>query len=312
MIIGHKTQWQFLKKMAENNEIPQAFLFSGPDSLGKKKVAFEFIKMLNCEAVFQNKVSREPCQNCSSCNLIEKKKHPDLIVLEPKGKEIQISQIRELKRFLSFRPQVSHFKSVIIDEAQTLNLASQNCLLKTLEDPPGQVLFFLITSQPEMLAETILSRCGILKFYPLNPKEMERYFKEKVPSSQQSIFFELSEGKPGRAIDFLKNPQKFLEVQKSFKGIEKIIKSDIAERFCFVKNFLAKKESLVKLNLFLEIFEQYLRKIFLEKLEKETNFLSGGGLEIKRMIEAVEKIKFLISKTNINPKLALETLMLMI
>ena len=308
MIIGHQSQWQFLKKLVENKKIPQAQLFSGPDSLGKKKVAFEFLKMLNCQVVSKKKVFLEPCQSCFSCQLIEKKRHPDLTLISPKRNEIQISQIRELQNTLSFRPQISKFQSVIIDEAQTLNQTAQNSLLKTLEDPPGRVVFLLITSQPEMLFETILSRCQILKFYPLSQKEMIDYFGREIPSSQLPIFLELSGGRPGRAISFLKEPKKFLKIQKRFEEIEKIINLDIAGRFCFLKNFLAEKENLEELDLFLEIFERHLRKLLFQRLKAKSKFL----LQIKEMIEKVEKTRFLISQTNIDKKLALENLMLMI
>jgi len=88
MLIGHQKIWQFLKKAIEMDKLSHAYLFFGEESLGKRKLAKEFIKLLNC----QN--SDKPCQTCHSCQDIEKEVHPDLILIEPKKKEIQIAQIR--------------------------------------------------------------------------------------------------------------------------------------------------------------------------------------------------------------------------
>jgi len=271
MIIGHQTQWQFLKRLAEGSKIPQALLFTGEDSLGKRKVALEFVKLLN------------PQTHTTST--------PDLIIIKPQKKQIQIGQIRDLQRALNFRPYLAPQKSVIIDQAETLRQESQNCLLKTLEEPKGKTLFLLITSRPEMLFETIRSRCQILKFYPLAPNEMGKHFSDK-----NILLF--SEGRPGRAIDFLNNPDKLSETRSTLQQLQQVWDSDIPQRFVFVKKFLEEKKSTA---LFFEILTSFLRNIFLQDLKNPN---------IKKSIEAVENTKLLLSATNVNPKLALENLML--
>jgi DNA polymerase-3 subunit delta' len=320
MIIGHKKQWELLKKMAIGGRIPQAFLFAGLDSLGKRKVALEFIKLLNCQ---EKDVKTRPCQVCLPCNLIEKGKHPDVILVEPQKKEIQIAQIRNLQRTLSFRAQISYFKSVIIDEAQTLRPESQNCLLKTLEEPKGRVIFFLISSCPEMLFETIRSRCEILKFYPVNSQEIENHFKLKIPPAQLQKMLTIAEGRPGKIIEFLREPEKLNTWLKKFGEFQKILKWGISERFVFLKTLFENKETQLSLNSFLESFSKYLRLLLLQKLGVKNKpldslFLSSqelgdySSLEIKEMIDSVENLKLLLSFANINPKLALEYLMLVI
>ena len=314
-IIGHKNQWEFLKELAKKDRVPQAFLFTGIDSLGKRKIALEFIKLLNCQ---EEDFQKKPCHKCFSCSLIEKMKHPDVILITPKNKEIQINQIRELQKKLSFQPQFSFFKSVIIDKAETLNSTAQNCLLKTLEEPPGKTLFFLITSQPHLLFETIRSRCEILKFYPVESEEIETVFKKTI-SPQIKI---LAEGRPGRVIEFLKQPEKFERWLKAIREIQGLFAKGIPERFEFVKNFFEKENSLFSPNFFLEIFSYYLRIVFLKKLGVENKNLEFFPIpkelenysifKVKKIIEEVQNLEVLISSTNINPKLALETLMLML
>jgi DNA polymerase-3 subunit delta' len=332
MIIGHKTQWEFLKKLVESERIPQALLFVGEDSLGKRKIALEFIKLLNCQ---EKDIKLKPCQTCFSCTLIEKNKHPDVILLAPKEsrsretslqdkKEIQISQIRDLKKSLNLRPQFATQKAVIINDAHTLNSQAQNCLLKTIEEPRGKVLFSLITSHPEMLLETVRSRCETLKFYPVHPQEMIKHLKKfKISNSQLRKILSISEGRPGRFIDFLEDPQKLTNALEIFEAIQKLLDSDILQRFSFAKNFFEKRNSSLSLPAFLEEMERYLRSILLVKLKVKNEFLNSffetsrispsySFLRIKEMIDSVENFKFLVSQTNINPKLAFEALMLVI
>jgi len=316
MIVGHKTQWDFLKKTVLTQKIPQAMIFSGIDSLGKKKIALEFIKFLNCE---NKDLEKGPCQNCLPCQLIEKGQHPDLILLAPEKKDIQISQIRELQKALNLRSQLSVFKSVIIDNAESLNSESQNCLLKTLEEPKGTTLLILITSRIESLFETIRSRCQILKFYPVSLQELKENFKTQVPQEELQKMFLLCFGKPGKVLDFLKDSQRFSEELKIFKEIESLLEGDMVKNFSFSQNFFTKENSPVYLDRFLQTFEDYLRLVFLKKIGASNKILNSFDLkipekysilEIKDMIDSVENLKILTSQTNINPKLAFEDLMI--
>lgn len=278
--LNSKKQWDFLKKIVENKKIPQAMIFSGPPFLEKKKTALEFIKILNCE---EQTFSVKPCQNCLACKLIEQGKHPDLILITPEKKDIQIDQIRELQRKLNITPsQLSDFKSVIIDKAERLNSYAQNCLLKTLEEPKGKVLLIFVTSYLESLFETIRSRCQILKFYP-------------TAFSFQGL--------------------------AHFQDIEKILDLKIWQRFSFCQRFLKEEEenSFESLDNFFITFENYFRAVFLKKLEIRNEVLNSFSLnlpkdysfsEIKRIISLLEDMRVLTNTTNISKKLALENLML--
>ena len=110
-MIGHQKQRQLLKVLSESSRIPHGLLFSGQDQLGKKTLAIEFIKYLNCLS------KKKPCQTCRSCQDIDKNNHPDFILIEPDGKEIKISQIRDLIWKLSLYSYSAPFKTAIIDNA---------------------------------------------------------------------------------------------------------------------------------------------------------------------------------------------------
>ena len=217
MIIGHKRQWNFLKSAFLGNHLPQAFLFEGEERLGKKKVAFEFIKTIFCE---HKEDQKKPCQNCQNCFLVEKNNHPDFIFITPEKREIKIDQIRDLQNKLSLKPILSKTKAIIINDAHCLNIQAQNCFLKTLEEPKNQTIFILISSLPNVLLGTVQSRCESLKFYPLNTKEIQ-----EITLSQEILHY--SSGKPGKAISFLKNQNSFLEFQKSLMVAKEFLTKDL-------------------------------------------------------------------------------------
>ncbi|MBZ9573009.1 hypothetical protein KJA17_02425 [Patescibacteria group bacterium] len=323
MIIGHKTQWEFLERIAKTQRVPQAMLFSGQNSLGKQRVALEFVKLLNCETPLQNFKGgqKRPCGECFSCKNIEKERYPDLSIVRPQKREIQISQIRALQNTLNLGSQISSTKSVIIETAEALNTPAQNCLLKTLEEPKGKTLLILISSQPEMLLPTIISRTQILKFYPLSSSEMEEHFKGKAPQVFLEKLIFLSAGLPGKAIDFLKDPEKLNSEIRRYQLIQKILDSKLSQRFSYLKKLFPEEDFAVNLGSFLEILIRYLRQALLKKLQVGKNYPKSfigfskslqnyHPIKLKKMIEISENLRFLISQTNINPKLALENLML--
>jgi len=177
-MLKNPKQWQFLKKTAELGKTPHALLFYGQDACGKRALALEFIKLLNCEA---DKFESRPCRTCRACQDIEKNIHPDLTIVEPEeSREIKISQIRDLQNSLSFKPYSAPFKAAIIDKAHLLNQEAQSAFLKILEEPRGNSLFILISEYPEMLLPTILSRVERVRFYSPQVREKSKEEKEAI------------------------------------------------------------------------------------------------------------------------------------
>jgi DNA polymerase-3 subunit delta' len=162
-IIGHERQVGSLRRALETGRLPHAYIFLGPEGIGKKTVACALGMSLFCaEQKFDS------CGRCPNCKRIREGNHPDVRLVEPlEGKkEISIKQIRELERELAFRSFYGRRKIAIIDPADLLNYHSQNCLLKTLEEPPGEALLILIATQIRGLLPTVLSRCLRLWFSP--------------------------------------------------------------------------------------------------------------------------------------------------
>lgn len=324
MIVGHKKQWEFLKKSFEIERVPHAFLFQGPAKLGKKTLALEFIKLVNC----QNKdFTVRPCHKCISCKAIERGNHPDFILVEPLKKDynlpiassrlslrsrwtpIHISQIRELERKLASKPSFGSFKSAIIDRAYLMTAEAQSCFLKTLEEPRGKTILILVTEYPEILLPTILSRVQRIKFYPVQRKEIESYLiSQDLQRDRAKELAAISFGKPGLAIEFLLAPTKFDDQKQRIKDLIKICDSSLAFRFQYIKNISLESDDLREI---LEIWLRHFRKELLKAISKQGMVASNNHLvKLRKIIQSVQNTIFYISTTNINPKLALEVLCL--
>jgi len=309
MLVGHQKQWQFLKKSAKLGRLSHAYLFSGEEKLGKRTFALEWVSQLFGE---------------SRAKLLAGS-HPDFILIEPIQKhpkpeqnsvqgapapssalvrgQIEISQIKDLNWFLSLRPYSAPFKTVIIDRAHSMNQEAQNCFLKTLEEPRGETLLILISEHPEFLFPTIRSRLEIIKFYPVPKNEIENYLREQgIEEKKIQAISQISQGKPGVAIDFLCLPQKLEERNILLQEIIKIVKADLIFRFQYAKK-ISKAPNLKEI---LNIWLSYFQDVLLSRLKNGQKILES---DINRLKE-IQKIIFLISTTNINPRLALETLML--
>ncbi|MBU0899676.1 DNA polymerase III subunit, partial [bacterium] len=199
-IKGQEKAIERLKTEIVNDKVTQSYLFSGIEGIGKKLVALEFIKTLNCHSPYLNL----SCENCINCNKINKHLHPEVTILTPLNNIISIEQIRNLQRNLALKPLNVKIKSFIIDEAEKFTLESSNCFLKSLEEPPEKVIFILVTSKKSVILPTITSRCKEIKFIPLFKEEQRKILKDW--SSKEDVLellIDLCEGSPGRAKKYL-------------------------------------------------------------------------------------------------------------
>ena len=280
MIIGHQKQQNFLKRIVSSGKIPHALLFTGPEELGKKTIALELVS-----SIFKD-------------NLLN---HPDFRLIEPETGQIKIAQIRELNWKLSLKPIKAPLFGAVIDKAHSMTLEAQNCFLKTLEEPKTKSLLILITEHLNYLLPTIISRCENLKFYPVKNEEINIYLEQrKVPKENIKEIIEFSLGRPGKAVNFLKNPEKLEERKKKIEKLKKISNSPFSLRFKYVKE-LSKEEDLRKT---LDIWLSYFRKNLLFTKNNE------NLLKIKSILDSIQETIFLTSTTNVNPRLALEILIM--
>jgi len=179
-----------------------AYLFLGPKSIGKRTLALELAKALNCEA----SEGERPCQGCSSCRLIGSGGHPDVSVLEPDEKEhVSVDQVRELRRQLALFPGQGRWRVVIV-RADWLTENAADAFLKTLEEPNPQVVLILTGHDLESIPETIVSRCRcvVLDFVPVDAVVQELRARGADQATAERLSG-LCYGAAGWAIDAFKD-----------------------------------------------------------------------------------------------------------
>jgi len=160
----HQDAVRLLQRGLENDRLAHAYLFNGPDLGELETIARTLAKALVCERPPRRAAGGLPldcCEACVSCRKVEEGVHPDVIPLRPESKlrQIKIEQIRDLLDRLYLKPTQAAFKVGVIAGADRLNTNAANAFLKTLEEPPADVVLVLLTDDPQRMIETILSRC---------------------------------------------------------------------------------------------------------------------------------------------------------
>ena len=204
-IIGHKAKLKQIRDMIKSQNFPNAVIFSGIEGIGKRLIAEVASMSLLCE---NNKKDELSCGVCPSCHAFKAESHPDYYFLEPDKSKvnpmIKIGQIRELQREVSLMPVISSCRMVIIDNAECMNSAAQNCLLKTIEEPQGLSKFIIITANRSRLLLTLQSRCMIINFERLSESDIEHGLKMKSIDSAEKIAV-IANGSLGQAITLAAN-----------------------------------------------------------------------------------------------------------
>ena len=290
-IIGHDFQKKILAGAAAENIVSHAYLFSGLDGIGKKLIAFEFAKLLNCQKADSANLDIESC-DCSSCNKVNKGIHPDVIYVQYEGvKSIKVEQVREeIEERLFLKSFEGKFKVVIVDEAERLSRGAQNAFLKTLEEPPPDSVIILITSNPDSLLPTIKSRCQMIRFNPLPDElifdELEKV--ENLTSEEALICSKLSKGSLGKA---LKLDSEMLEWRRELIQYLMLIKPNSALRVIGLAESMplsTSAEDMEKLNLAFEFISLWLRDLILLKTGADRKGITNVDL-IDQTAEYAEK-----------------------
>ena len=297
-----------LNNIIKNKSFANGYIFYGAEGVGKKQTALRFIK----EIFKQSSPSEYVEERITNNN------HPDFLIIEPssllatkslgssdlektlqsKSEIIKIAQIRNIKTFLSQKSINSEKKIVLIIDAHLLNEAASNCLLKTLEEPSNGI-FILLTSKLNLLLDTIISRCQIVRFQPFSSKQIKLILKENLDNSKLNIntklkFEDLVNSANGSPNKLLKN----IEILNDFSD-EIISKLDSP-----MQNSL---EILEISKLISEKFEIY-QQIYLVNLIQNIWWRKTKNIDL---VKKLENLKYLL-KQKIQPRLAWEVTFLKI
>ncbi len=159
-VLGQPFATRLLRAHIQRKRLASAYLLIGPEGIGKRALALELAKTLNCEAG-----SDEACDRCSPCRRIAKGGHPDVHLISPQGnaQTIRIDDVRTILHRVALRPFQARHSVAIVDGADRLTEEAANSLLKTLEEPPAHATWVLLTSQAANVLPTILSRCQMVR-----------------------------------------------------------------------------------------------------------------------------------------------------
>ncbi len=186
-IIGQDRPLRLLATLIRKGSIPHALLFTGIEGVGKFPSAMAFAMACNCaRPPFPQSSTHQvssasdllqtagPCEQCVSCRKIKSGNHPDILIVRPSGAFIKIDQIRSLCDTLAMKPYEATTRVVILTQAESMNAAAGNALLKVLEEPPPQTILILTAVQKSELMATIVSRCQHVRFNPIHSQTLEQ------------------------------------------------------------------------------------------------------------------------------------------
>ncbi|MBI4730306.1 MAG: DNA polymerase III subunit delta' [Acidobacteria bacterium] len=163
-LVGQEAVVRALRAAAEQDALGHAYLFAGPQGVGRMPAAFALAASANCP--------ERGCGACPVCRKVLRRAHPDVHLVAPEGAQILVGQVRAVREEAFRSPIEGRTKVFVVEDAERMNAAAANALLKVLEEPPAGVLFVLITEAPEDLPPTVASRCRRLDFAPLGSAQV--------------------------------------------------------------------------------------------------------------------------------------------
>lgn len=253
-VLGQQKAQRLVARALGSGRVPHAFLFKGPDGVGKRLFARGVAAALNCRGEEAGKA----CGHCVSCRKFLSANHPDFMVVRPDKGMIKIDQVREVTKALGYPPYESRLRIVLLEDVHTMRQEAANSLLKTLEEPPaGNVLILTAESAQDVLS-TISSRCQVVPFYGLDETLCASILLGVHPELGQQtarLLARLAEGSPGRAL--LLHEAEMIEVLREVVAVASDPSVDgerdaglllqVAEKMAAIKEHLPSLLGLVRL-----------------------------------------------------------------
>ncbi|KIH77360.1 DNA polymerase III, delta prime subunit [Geoalkalibacter ferrihydriticus] len=312
-ILGHERQKDILRRVLAADRLAHAYLFTGPEGVGKRLMALALVRAVFCP--------HQGCGNCIACRKVDHFNHPDLHLLEPDGNSIKIEQVRAIQREFSYRPLEAPKKVCLIEQAEKMVPAAGNALLKTLEEPSGEALFILLSAHPEQLLQTIRSRCQPLPFHRIPAELLKRDLVQRleIDDAGAHLLAALSDGSFRKALG--RDRELFLTGRRDFlKAVTALSPGSVLPLFDLARDLAEKKEQIPE---HLEILEAFYRDVLLTLHGRPEEDLVNIDLleKVRRCagretpasvlgkLEAVQTTRRYLSR-NVNKQLAMDHLLL--
>jgi DNA polymerase III subunit delta' len=321
-VLGHEKPIGQLQRAIRNGRVANSYLFWGNEGVGKKWVALQFAKALNCLSDPTEK--EDACDRCTSCKKVDHLLHPDVLLIEPENQMITKEQVLQMQKELAYRPYEGRRRVCILTAADRIRMDISNTLLKTLEEPPLHTVLILIANNRRLLLSTILSRCRSIGFPPLPVSLVSGWLVERKGLEEQEarLMAAISEGSPGKALELREKVSEIprRELLSRWLGL-KTFSFDTIERW--VESLPSQRDDLI---LILELARTLLRDLILGKtlkdrsklihtdLYEEMETLSAGWTlpALLKRLDTLHRAILEISpiRGNANTSLALEAMML--
>lgn len=304
-IIGHSTQLEQLTQDISSENISHAYLFNGPDSIGKFTIARLFAQTLQCQTpscpTSQSSSDKtETASLCPTCLQIQKGQHFDTIELLNDGHVIKIATIRETVERIHTSRQGAYM-CILIEDADRFTAAAANCLLKTLEEPPKNTVFILTATNASSILDTIISRTRTINFHQvptttLQEKLVTLFPESSSPNIESAI--EYSMKKPGIAISLLSDPESFEATKSLHSKINNLLTkpTSINDKLQLIESETADRQKAIEFNNAL-IYQLYKH--------------SSSNPKYLNVLPSTYKIPSLLNR-NVNTRLLFENLLLAI
>lgn len=258
-ILGNDNIKELLTNAVKNNKASHSYMFVGTEGIGKRLIAKEFAKMILCTD--ENKY----CSKCKSCMEFDSDNNPDFRIIEPDGNSLKIEQIREFQNKVAEKPIISNRKVYIINDSDKMTAEAQNCLLKTLEEPPEYVTIILIGSNESAFLDTIKSRCMILRFNKISDENIVKFLEENYQTKVNSqIMLDAFQGSIGKAIQLQDKQDEYEQIENIIVNLESRDKIDTLNKADVI--YKAKEEKF-------EILD-YINIILLDLAKKSGKYAS--------------------------------------
>ena len=325
---GHDGAVDTLKRSLEAGRIAHSYLLSGPRQVGKMTLALDLCRAVNCLG------TDRPCGSCNQCRRIERSLHADVHVVgvggsgSPGGRaraSIGIDQVREIQREAALKPFEGASRCFVFDGAERMTVEAANSLLKTLEEPPPQVLIILLAVQPDALLTTLVSRCRALDLRPVPAAVISRRLIDDhgVEESDADEIARLSAGRPGWAIEAAGSPELRDAAAERLQAIEETLQTGIEGRFTYAARMASsfsrdretgKEELALWLGWWRDVMmaQEGLDELVTYVSRRDAMSSITGAMSESDVVGAIKAVLETgrLLERNVNPRLAFESMML--